>query len=162
MADVQLPVLPAADAEEEAEDVRLLALVELGNVPMWLRVSECGGCTTLGATCLYAPISIWMRYNGGTRGLISFPSENVDKAMCRRVGRTAIVWCRVQKLWPSIWVVSAAAYRGLASKRIRRRGQALWQSCALDFASEHALRSVESSESTTKCRAISSEEDQSI
>lgn len=29
MADVKLPVLPAANAEEEAEDVRLLALVEL-------------------------------------------------------------------------------------------------------------------------------------
>lgn len=30
MEDRELAVLPAADAEEEAEDVRLLALVELG------------------------------------------------------------------------------------------------------------------------------------
>lgn len=33
VADVKLPVLPAADAEKEAEDVRLLALVELTRDP---------------------------------------------------------------------------------------------------------------------------------
>lgn len=32
VADVELPVLPAADAEQEPEDVRLLALVQLGDV----------------------------------------------------------------------------------------------------------------------------------
>lgn len=40
VADVELPVLPAADAEKETQDVRLLALVQLGNVPARRRVSN--------------------------------------------------------------------------------------------------------------------------
>jgi hypothetical protein len=58
VADVQLPVLPAADAEEEAEDVRLLALVKLGDVPVWRGVSGRIRCRKVRRTNLYAPISV--------------------------------------------------------------------------------------------------------
>jgi len=68
--DRELAVLPAADAEEEAEDVRLLALVELGLLRRRrTRVSVCAHGSRGGEAYsrerrtkyLKAPILVWQR-----------------------------------------------------------------------------------------------------